>query len=212
MALPVPTKVADQMTLISYLDTVIDFDHPDIDKTIREYISSTVPDPSILPRRDNGERPTEFTVRPLSEREFGIVEDISRDIVRHESGEMDVSINTGELNYQILRFALVDVANLEGWEGKRHRFYSHMVLDINELERLIDRHTAEFLAMTVRRWSVLEKKTSSPYGSSPDPASGTQKTNAGHGRSTAKSAKSTKGTGTSTAAKSRGKRQGRSDR
>lgn len=208
MALPVPTKVADRLTLISYLDTVIDFDHPDIDKTIKEYISAPVPDPAILPRRDTDDEPTEFTIRPLNEREFGIVEDIARDIVRHESGEMDVSINTGELNYQILRFALVEVVNLEGWEGKRQRFYSQLVLDINELERLIDRHTAEFLAMTVRRWSVLEKKTSRSSGSSPDPGNGTRKTNGGRGRSTAKSAKSTKATATSTGATSRGRRRG----
>jgi len=209
MALRVPTKTADQITLISYLDDVIDFADPGCDEAIREYIGSDTPDASILPRVE-GRTPTEFTIRPLSEREFGIVEDLARDVTMGADGGVAVTNNTGELNYQILRFALVEVKNLDGWVGERRRFYALDALTVEELERLIDRHTAEFLAMTVRRWSVLERKTSPLSGSSRGRKNGTKQTSGGPGLSIAKSAQSTKDTERCTDAKRPAKRRARS--
>lgn len=203
MALRIPTKTSDRLTVISYLDDAIDFDHPDVTEAIRAYIEADTPDYRDLPMLEGGE-PTLFTVRPLSEREMAIASDMARTYHTPEDGEVDIIQNNSEANYQILRLGLAEVTGLEGWLGKKERIYSSQAWTMESVED-IDRHTAEFLALTIRRWSSLQKKTSLPSGLSPEGGNGTRPTNGDRSPSTATSAKSTKDTQECTAATKKGK-------
>ena len=198
MALRIPTRTADRITVISYLDDAIDFDHVDAEQLVADYIAADTPDHSLLPMVE-GRTPTKFVLRPLSEREMAIAEDMARRYDQPEGGEIEIKRNNAEANYQLLRLGLADVTGFDGWAGVKERLYS---VDVWTMESVadIDRHTAEFLALTIRRWSQLQKKTNGVYGSLPGGANGTDKTSEERGHTTAKSAKSTKATRRSTAA------------
>jgi len=192
MALRPPAKTSDHITLISWLDTAVDQGAPGFSDIIREYTTADVPDPAILPRREGGEEPTEFVMRPLSEREMGIVEDLARTVSVNDDGAVDVESNSHELHWQIVRFALVEVRNMEGWTDERERFYSWDVLKMSVLENAIDRYTIDLLGSVVRRWSTLEKKGNSSSGLSQDKKNGTKRTRVERVRSIAGSARKTK--------------------
>lgn len=191
MALRIPTKVSDRLTLISYIDDAIDFDAASAGDCITDYVSADVPDRSTLPMLE-GREPTEFVLRPLSEREFSICHDMAKTISIDDDGDHAVDVNAGELTHQLLRFSLVEVRGFEGWTETRERLYSSKVMTSATIDQ-IDRHTAEFLALAVRRWSTLEKKTSSRSGSLQEPTSGTSQTSGGAVRSIAPSVSETKG-------------------
>ena len=204
MALRPPTKTSDHITLVSWLDTAVDQGAPGFSDIIREYTTADVPDPSILPMREGGEEPTYFVLRPLSEREMGIVEDLARSVTVNEDGAVDIETSNHELHWQIVRFSLVEVRNMEGWTDERERFYSWDVLKMSGLENAIDRYTIDLLGSVVRRWSTLEKKENSSSGSSPDKKNGTKRTREGRVRSIAGSARKTKDTPGCTDAKKTG--------
>ena len=117
MALRIPTRTNDQLTVISYIDDAIDFEHPDATGSIRAYIESDTPDYKDLPLLE-GVTPTKFAIRPLSEREMAIAGDMARVYFTPDGGEVAVTENSSEANYQILRLGLVEVTGLEGWQGK----------------------------------------------------------------------------------------------
>lgn len=187
MALRIPTKTSDRLTVISYLDDAIDFDNPKIEESIKAYIAADVPDFRELPLLE-GRKPTKFSLRPLSEREMAIATDMARVYDTDPGGELGISQNDSEANYQILRLGLVEVEGLEGWSGTRERIYSSTAWTMESVED-IDRHTAEFLALTIRRWSALQKKTSLASISSLDESNGTKPTNGDLAPSIATSAK-----------------------
>ena len=193
MALRIPTKTSDHITLISYVDDALDFNHPDWDKALKVYLSSDVPDYQKLPMKE-GVEPTKFTLRPLSERELAIAADMARAQDDDKFQDLDVTSfrqNATETNYQILRFGLVAVQGLEGWQGKKERVYSSTAFTMDSVEE-IDRFTAEFLALSIFRWSALQKKTSLHSGSSQEGSNGTSLTNADLDLSTVRSAESAK--------------------
>ena len=204
MALRSPTRTTDHITLISWLDTAVDQGVEDFAEIVKEYTLADVPDPSILPRREGADPPTQFTLRPLSEREIGVVEDLARSVTVGAGGDLSVDTSTHELHWQIVRFALVDVQNLPGWVGKRERFYSWDVLTMAELEEMIDRHTIDLLGSVARRWSVLEKKELNRSGSLQGETSGTNQTPGAPVLLTATSANTMKDTEGCTAAQKTG--------
>ena len=199
MALRIPTKTSERLTVVSYLDDAIDFDNPKVEEAIKAYIAADVPDFSVLPLVE-GLEPTKFVIRPLSAREMAIALDLARVYGTSIGGELEVSQNESEANYQILRLGLVDVEGLEGWAGTKERLYSSTVWTVESVED-IDRHTAEFLALTIRRWSTLQKKTSVVSTSSQGGSNGTSQTNGDRGPSIVKSAQKTKDTPECTDAK-----------
>ena len=160
MALRIPTRTSDNITVISYIDTAIHFEHEDSDRLIKEYIQADAPDWSTLPMLDDDE-PTKFVLRPLSEREMAIAEEMARQYNYTDDQSVDIDHNSAEANYQLIRFALVDVINAPDFTPQRERLYSANVLTIDSVS-CIDAITAQFLALTVRRWSQLQKKRHQP--------------------------------------------------
>jgi hypothetical protein len=205
MALRIPERTTDQLTVISWLDDAIDREVDNLSDLIDEYLGSSVPDPSIFPLR-KGEQPTEFVLRPLSEREFACCEDMAKVLTYDHNGQPTVMQNAGELVYQLMRFGIVEVRNLEGFKIEREQLYSTNVLTVETVNQ-IDRHTAQFLGLTIRRWSHLEKKTSNPSGSLPISKSGTNPIPEGSSHLTAVSASNPKDTETCTVAKKKGRKR-----
>ena len=195
MALRKPTRTTDHITVISWLDTSVNQDADGFGDIVAEYMGSEVPDPSILPMREGAEAPTEFVLRPLSEREIGICDDLARTISTDSDGEIQVETSSSEQNWHYVRFGLVEAKNYGSeWTAKRERLYSFQVWDLDELEKLLDHYTVQLLGTVIRRWSMLQKKTSSRSGSLPGGTSGTGQTLEASVHSIATSADTIKGT------------------
>lgn len=175
MALRKPTRTTDHVTVISWLDTSVNQDAEGFGDIVAKYMSSDVPDPSILPMREGAEAPTEFVLRPLGEREIGICDDLARMVDTGADGEVQVETSSSEQNWQYVRFGLVEVKNYgDEWTAKKERLYSFNVWDLDELEKLLDNYTVQLLGTVIRRWSLLQKKTSLGSGSLQDMTSGTE--------------------------------------
>lgn len=194
MALRPPTRTKDQITLISWLDSSIDQTVEGFGDIVGRYMAMDVPDPSILPRVEGSEDPTEFVVRPLSEREIGICDDLSRQVTTDADGEVVVDVSTSEQNWQYVRFGLVEVKKWGGnWSAERERFYSFNPWKLKDLESHLDQYTVQMLGTIIRRWSVLQKKTSDRSISSRESGNGTEPIRAASVPTIVKSAEEMKG-------------------
>ena len=195
MALRKPTRTTDHVTVISWLDTSVNQDAEGFGDIVAKYMSSEVPDPSILPMREGAEAPTEFVLRPLGEREIGICDDLARTVEADQDGEIQVETSSSEQNWQYVRFGLVEAKNYGGeWTAKKARLYSFSVWDLDELEQLLDNYTVQLLGTVIRRWSIMQKKTSLRSGLLPDGTSGTEPIQEASVHSIATSADMTKDT------------------
>jgi len=160
MALRIPTKTTDHITVISPIDSSIDHTCEKADALIEDYIQAEAPDYSELPLVE-GDPPTKFVIRPLSERELSIVHEMGK---RHaisagDSGDdLFFDFNAMAVHYQMLRFALVEVIDGPDFVGKKERLYSSTVWTLESVSA-IDMLTAQFLGTVVLRWSSMQKKT-----------------------------------------------------
>ena len=120
MALRIPTRTTDHLTVVSYLDTAIDHSSPESLEAIKAYIESDTPDFNTLPMVE-GEEPTKFILRPLSEREIAIVDEMARSYNFKPGDDLDIDHNSAEANYQVIRFGLVEVINAPDFNGQKER-------------------------------------------------------------------------------------------
>jgi len=154
MPLPIPNRADARITLILPEDDAIALDTDAAKEAFTAYLSAEVPDAESLVLRPEV-TPWRFTVRPLNEEESAIVEGMSR--VSWEEG-----LNSGALNYAILRFALVDAIGDGLPDLQRERLYGCDILTRSSVD-WIPKTSAAWLAAVAARWSRLtpEKKSNS---------------------------------------------------
>ena len=170
----IPTKTVDRVSVVSWLDPAIDYDDPNIEQTLKAYFQMTVPDASTLPMRDGAE-PVRYTLRPLTRREIAICESESKRTEVGADGEFVIVSNDAIFSDFIVRHALCEVTGYEGFKSTRVPFYSAKIMNAEALDQL-DQEVIDHLASIVKRWSVLEKKTRSRFGSLPEKSNGTRPT------------------------------------
>lgn len=164
MALPVPVRTSDHVRLASWDDPAFDLEATG-SEAVTEYIKSDRPNLESLAVLD-GEAPTVFVLRALSERELANAEGLATKVVETDEKDDDgkpklTSMILGyERAYHILRWSLQDIENWGEWKAERVRECSAYVLSMACVES-IPRTTAIWLAGKVRAWSKLteEKKT-----------------------------------------------------
>lgn len=154
MAIPIPNRTSDNLTLISIEDEAIDITTPPGKDALTAYMTADVPMVDSLILTEDA-APWQFTIRGLNEMELSLVDGMSRGDVWGDGA------NSGAITYAVLRFALVSVKGDGAPELERVRLYGSDVIT-QESVSWIPRLTAAWLAGIVARWSRLspEKKSS----------------------------------------------------
>jgi len=154
MALPIPSRTTDRLSLISPEDDAIRDDTDAAKDALKTYLSADVPDTGALLLKKDAE-PFVFVLRPLSEPESAVVQGMARGATYADG------LNSGVVNYSLLRFALCAVKGEGAPDLETERLYSKDVLTEASVE-WIPKFTAAWLAAKVSQWSQLDAEKKRP--------------------------------------------------